>query len=141
MKKHLFAVFAAAALVAGCSTTHTTMYRDVPVASDATGGDVVVNTNAKIPFVQNGGIRDWRTDNDHELYVQSGDRRWYRVELMSPCVGLEYAKGVRFLPSDSAGTFDRFSWIVANGQRCKVQSVEAIANVPYVRNHPRPYRS
>ncbi len=91
---------------------------------------------ARIPFVQYGGIRDWRTDRDDSLFVQDGSRRWYRVELMGPCAGLEFTDRVRFLPSDGAGTFDRFSWISAGGARCKVQSVQQIRGVPSVRNHP-----
>jgi hypothetical protein len=98
----------------------------------------ITQSDARIPFVQYGGIRDWRTANDREIYIQSADRRWYRAELMGPCIGLEYANGVRFLPSDSAGTFDRFSWIVANGQRCKVQSLAQLSGEPAVPNHPRP---
>ena len=93
---------------------------------------------ARIPFVQYGGIRDWRTGHDDELFVQGRDRRWYHVALMGPCNGLEFANGVRFMPSDSAGTFDRFSWIQTSDQRCKVQSVTAIRGEPYVPNHPRP---
>lgn len=93
---------------------------------------------ARIPFVQHGGIRDWRTDRDDSLFVQDSGRHWYRVSLMGPCNGLDFASGVRFLPSDYAGTFDRFSWIVANGQRCKVQSVQQIPGEPDVRNHPHP---
>lgn len=91
---------------------------------------------ARIPFVQYGGIRDWRADRDDVLFVQDGYRRWYKVDLMGPCVGLEFANRVRFLPSDGAGTFDRFSWINADGERCKVQSVQQIRGVPSVRNHP-----
>jgi hypothetical protein len=135
MRATRLAALAVGAILAGCSTTETTTY---PETTTASAGDVVVNTNARIPFVQYGGIRDWRTDNDRELYAQGSDRRWYRVELMGPCTGLEFANGVRFLPSDSAGTFDRFSWIVANGQRCKVDRVEALQSEPTVANHPRP---
>ena len=91
---------------------------------------------ARIPFVQHGGIRDWRADRDDVLFVQDGYRRWYQVDLMGPCTGLEFANRVRFLPSDGAGTFDRFSWINADGERCKVQSVQQIRGTPSVRNHP-----
>jgi hypothetical protein len=141
MKATILGALAIGAFLAGCSTTETT-YVDRPVASAATGGDMVVNPNAQIPFVQYGGIRDWRTENDHELYAQASDRRWYKVELLGPCIGLEFANGVRFLPSDSAGTFDRFSSIVVDGQRCKVDRVEALQGEPDVANHPHPrYRS
>ena len=96
------------------------------------------HSEARIPFVQYGGIRDWRTANDREIFIQDSGRHWYRAELMGPCNGLAFASGVRFMPSDSAGTFDRFSWIVAGGERCKVQSVQRIAGEPDVPNHPHP---
>lgn len=82
---------------------------------------------AQIRFVQYGGVYDYHAVSDRLLYVQSRDRRWYEVTLFAPCIGLEYALGVRFLPSDGAGTFDRFSNIAFRGQRCKVESVKEAA--------------
>lgn len=82
---------------------------------------------AQIRFVQHGGVYDYHAVSDRVLYAQSRDRRWYEVTLFAPCVGLEYALGIRFLPSDGAGTFDRFSNIAFRGQRCKVESVKEVA--------------
>jgi len=96
------------------------------------------SNEAKIRFLQHGGIRDWRTDNDRELFIQDASRLWYRAELSWPCTGLAFASGVKFLPSDGAGTFDRFSYIIANGERCKVQSLTRLPSEPNVRNHPSP---
>ncbi|MBX7199545.1 MAG: hypothetical protein K1X51_09220 [Rhodospirillaceae bacterium] len=127
MKNTLFATLAAAVMAGGFAVTATPAAAQNMRASEA-----------RIPFVQYGGIRDWRTDRDDSLFVQDGYRHWYRVQLMGPCVGLEFASRVRFLPSDGAGTFDRFSWINADGARCKVQSVQQIRGEPDVRNHPRP---
>lgn len=124
MKKSILAALAAALVVGGFAAS-------APAPAQAQGV-----REARIPFVQYGGIRDWRTDRDDELFVQDSGRRWYHVELMGPCVGLEFANRVRFLPSDGAGTFDRFSWISADGERCKVQSVTPVRGVPNVRNHP-----
>jgi len=81
---------------------------------------------AHINFVQNRGIYDYHAISDRLLYVQSRDRNWYQVTMFAPCIGLPYTNGVRFLPSDGAGTFDRFSSIAFRGQRCKVESVKAI---------------
>ena len=108
------------------------------MAGSLTASAAVSPRESRIPFVQYGGIRDWRTASDDELFIQDSGRRWYHVALMGPCTGLSFASGVRFLPSDSAGTFDRFSWIAANGERCKVQSVERIPGEPDVPNPPRP---
>lgn len=81
---------------------------------------------AQIRFVQYGTVDSWHADTDRLLYVQGRDRQWYRVDLFSPCFGLEYASGIRFIPSDGAGTFDRFSHVAIRGQRCKVESVKRI---------------
>lgn len=128
MKKTLVATLLAAVTVGGFAAS---------VAAPAAAQSMRAR-EARIPFVQYGGIRDWRADRDDVLFVQDGYRRWYRVELMGPCVGLDFANRVRFLPSDGAGTFDRFSWISAGGERCKVQSVQQIRGEPDVRNHPHP---
>jgi len=82
---------------------------------------------ARINFVQYNGIRDYHAVSDRLLYVQSRDRNWYQVDLFAPCTGLEFAMGVRFRPSDGAGTFDRFSSIDMRGQSCKVRSVKRVA--------------
>ena len=82
--------------------------------------------------MQHGAINSWHADTDTLLYVEGRDRQWYRVDLLAPCSGLEFASGVRLLPSDGAGTFDRFSYIGIRGQRCKVESVKKIA--PPIRN-------
>jgi hypothetical protein len=49
-------------------------------------------------------------------------RRWYRVELMRPCVGLPYAYSIHF-QTRGTGRFDRYSAIGYQGQRCPVRSV------------------
>jgi hypothetical protein len=81
---------------------------------------------AQIRFVQHRGIHDYHAVSDRLLYVQSRDRRWYQVKMFAPCMGLEYAHGLRFLPSDGAGTFDRSSDIAIRDQRCKVESVKEV---------------
>jgi hypothetical protein len=126
MKKSILAKIGAAALTAGVALM------------SSTAGAAPRQGEARIPFVQYGGIRDWRTANNQEIFIQDSGRHWYRASLMGPCNGLEFASGVRFLPSDSAGTFDRFSTIVADGQRCKVESVVHLRGEPDVSNHPHP---
>ena len=46
---------------------------------------------ASIPFVNHGGIQDWRSTDDHTLYVQSQGGRWYVAKTMGPCQGLNTA--------------------------------------------------
>lgn len=79
---------------------------------------------ARIPFVQYRTIRDWHADNDRQLFLQTTGRQWYQVDLVGPCIGLEYANGIRLDPKDPAGSFDRFSVVILKGQRCQVASVK-----------------
>src|SRR5690606_7205249 len=43
---------------------------------------------ARIPFVNHGGIRDWRAADGDTIYIQDRARRWYRAELMHRAPGL-----------------------------------------------------
>ncbi len=116
--RKIAALFGMGFLLAGCAGggypyTFETAAADAP--------------EAHIRFVQHGGIYDYHAVNDRLLYVQSRARDWYQVTLFSPCIGIEYANALRFLPSDGAGTFDRFSYVAMRGQRCKVESVKPVA--------------
>ncbi len=84
---------------------------------------------ASIRFADHGGIHDYKPVNDELLYVQSRDRSWYRVQLVGPCNGLNFALGIRFEPEPD-GTFTRFSHVRVDGQRCPVHSVVAIPGKP-----------
>jgi len=79
---------------------------------------------ASIPFVGSGSIRNWRPLDRDTLYVQDVHRRWYRAELIGPCIDLPYAETIGF---DVRGTnrFDRFSSVIVRGQHCAVSSVVA----------------
>lgn len=94
---------------------------------------------ARIPFVQYRTIRDWHADNDRQLFLQTTGRQWYQVDLFGPCIGLEFANGIRLDPKDPSGSFDRFSVIVLKGQRCQVASVKK-APAPVRVDKPRAAR-
>jgi hypothetical protein len=79
---------------------------------------------ARIPFANLGGIRDWRAIDDHTLYVQGRGEKWYRVELLGPCTGLPFEHAIGFV-AEPLGSFDRFSSIVVEGRECPVSSVTA----------------
>ena len=85
--------------------------------------------NASIHFADHGGIYDYKPVNDQLLYVQSRDRSWYRVELLAPCSGLNFALGIGFEPEPN-GDFTRFSHVRVNGERCPVASMVAIEGRP-----------
>lgn len=84
---------------------------------------------ASIAFANNGGIRDWRDDGEQAVYIQDRYMRWYRATLMRRSFDLPTALAIGFDtgPSDR---FDRFSWIVVDGQRYAVQSFVRIEGKP-----------
>ena len=77
---------------------------------------------ASIPFVNHGGIRDWRAVDNDTLYVQDRRRNWYRAELLGPCLDLPWAHAIGF-ETRGVDRFDRFSDVRVRGQRCAVQSL------------------
>ncbi|MBB3357366.1 MULTISPECIES: DUF6491 family protein [unclassified Novosphingobium] len=84
---------------------------------------------ASIPFVNHGGIRDWRAQGDSTLYVQDQSGQWYRASLMGPAFDLPFAQAIGF---DARGTdtFDRFASVVVRGQSYPVQSLVKVAGPP-----------
>ncbi len=113
MRVFLTSIAAAAVLLGGCGTTRYEFQQ-------AAAGE----PEARIPFVQYRTVRDWHADNDHQLFLQTTGRQWYQVDLLGPCIGLEFANGIRLDPKDPAGSFDRFSVVILKGQRCQVSSVK-----------------
>ena len=130
-KMNRFALSAALLLITGCAGESHYAFQDP--AGDA--------PETKIPFVQYRGIRDWQAQSDRVLYAQGSDYQWYQVSLFGPCLDLEFANGVKFIPSDGAGDFDRFSSIATEGKTCKVASVKKVAPPTRVKGAKTPARS
>jgi len=84
---------------------------------------------ARIPFVNNGGIRDWRADDSDTLYVQDRHRQWYKATLMHRAIGLPFVQAIGF-ETRGINSFDRFSSIVVEGQRIPVQSLVRVDAPP-----------
>ena len=93
-------------------------------------------TEARIPFANNGGIRDWRAIDGDTLYVQDRARRWYRAELMHRAHGLPFAWAIGF-ETRGVDSFDRFSSVVIDGQRVPVRSLVRIDGAPPKRERVR----
>jgi len=87
------------------------------------------SAEARIPFVNNGGIRDWRAEGRDTLYVQDRLRRWYKATLMHPATGLPFAQAIGF-ETRGIDSFDRFSTVVVDGQRIPVQSLVRVEAPP-----------
>jgi hypothetical protein len=87
-------------------------------------------TDASIPFANNGGIDDWRAENDRTLYVKGRtDRQWFKAELLSDCIGLNFADRIAFEP-DASGSLTKFSAIVVEGRKCPFTSFEKVDGPP-----------
>lgn len=89
----------------------------------------VAPKDAAIHFADNGGIFDYHAVNNHQLYIQSRDRTWYKAELIGPCDGLEFATAIGF-KAEPNGDFTKFGDVVVNGRSCKVASLVAIEGKP-----------
>jgi hypothetical protein len=95
--------------------------------------------DARIPFANNGGIRDWRSHDKDVLYVQDRQQTWYKATLMAPAFDLDSAQAIGF-DTGPTDTFDRFSTVVVRGQRYAVQSLVRIEGKPPTRKEARAAR-
>lgn len=77
---------------------------------------------ARIPFVNHGGIRNWHAEDRDTLYIEGSNRQWYKAELMGNCIDLDFAHSIGF-KTGPTGTFDRFSTIITGEDRCPVKSL------------------
>jgi hypothetical protein len=82
-----------------------------------------------IPFVAHHGILDWKVADRTTLYIQSRDRKWYRATVFGDCRNLSFATQIGF-DTGAYDAFDRTSTIIAEGQRCSVESVVASGPPP-----------
>lgn len=88
---------------------------------------------ASIPFVNHGGIRNWRADGRDAVYVQDVSGKWYRATLMGNCTDLPFAEAVGF-DAGAIGRLDKFSSVIVRGQRCPFTSFVASAPPPSKKN-------
>ncbi|HEY7811407.1 MAG TPA: DUF6491 family protein [Allosphingosinicella sp.] len=117
-------IWLAAALLsasAGCATPE--------LAPPATGPE------SYIPYANRDGIGEWRVAGDDGLYIRALTGGWYLVRTMGLCTGLKSAIGLGFEAS-FGGKLDRYSTIIAEGQRCPIQSVTRWEGDPPRRRSP-----
>lgn len=77
---------------------------------------------ATIPFVDLGGVRDWRADGTRGVWIQDAHRQWYHASLMQPAFDLPFAEHIGFA-TGPVPTLDRFSSIVVHGQSYPLASL------------------
>ncbi len=84
-------------------------------ATAATPSPAKPDRQATIPFVNLGGIQDWRADGTKGLWIEDAHRQWYHATLMSPAFDLPFVEHLGF-DTGPIATLDRFSSIVVHGQ-------------------------
>jgi hypothetical protein len=90
---------------------------------------VPAEQEAKIPFANTTGVRDWRADGDSTIYFQDNRRQWYKATLFSPAPDLSFATAVG-IDTGPMGTLDRFSKIRIRGESYALQSFVKVAGPP-----------
>ncbi|HEY8605288.1 DUF6491 family protein [Tsuneonella suprasediminis] len=89
----------------------------------------VAEQEAKIPFANTTGIRDWRAEGDSTIYFQDRRRQWYKATLFSPAPDLPFATAVG-IDTGPMGTLDRFSKIRIRGESYALQSFVKVDGPP-----------
>ena len=77
---------------------------------------------ARIPYAGSDGIVEWKVAAPDALWVRSMMGGWYLVRTMAPCPRLRTANTLGFIPSPG-DRLDRYSAILADGERCQLTSV------------------
>ncbi len=103
----------ALALAAGCATT--------PSPNEPPPGP-----GAVVHFADLGGIRNWRADGNDAILIEGRRGQWYRATFFSPCPEVRFATTIAFV-TDATGSLDKFSSIIARGDRCYFRDLERVA--------------
>ena len=90
----------------------------------------------RIPFLHLRSMRTFRVVDDETIYVQASGRRWYRVRTIGPCRNLRFARRIG-VDTGGSPTFDRFSVLVVDDDRCQVSSVVRADGPPPRRKRSR----
>jgi len=82
-----------------------------------------------IPFANNGGVWDWRSEGDSVVYFQDPQKHWYKAELMAPAHDLPF---VQYIGIDAGvgGRLDKFGGIYVHGQKYAFKSFQQIEGAP-----------
>lgn len=87
-----------------------------------------------IPFVDLGGIEDWRAVGDEAILIKARNDEWYHASFFSRCMGLNYSTAVGFV-TQPAGSLDKFSSILVDGERCWFKDLTRISESELEKYH------
>lgn len=88
-----------------------------------------LGVNARIPFADANGIRNFKPDGRDAIYIQDQRRRWYRGEFIGPCSDLPFATAIGF-ETRGTGSLDKFSRILVRGRSCQLNKLVTSAPPP-----------
>jgi hypothetical protein len=77
---------------------------------------------ARIPFANNGGIRNFEANGDRGIWIEDRQSRWYYARLIGPCQNLSHANGLAFDTRGSA-TLDKFGGVIVGREFCQFESL------------------
>ncbi|MEN7536630.1 DUF6491 family protein [Aurantiacibacter flavus] len=90
---------------------------------------VAEQPEARINFVNHGGIRNWHAEDRDTLYIQDRRRNWYKAELMIPSHELPFAWAIGF-DTGPIDRLDKFSQIVVDGRSYPIASLTQVDGLP-----------
>lgn len=83
--------------------------------------------NVAIPFVENGGIKSWRSGGENAILIEARSGRWYRGEFRTDCPEVRASETVGFI-SSPAGVLDHFSSVVVSDRLCRLRTLTDAPN-------------
>jgi hypothetical protein len=118
MRLPLFLALALAAAPAAFAETPKEAEKAAPIYK-------VLKQDASI-FAANRRVDNYWQGEDGSLILRAGVGEWYRVELWQPCKSdLRWEQAVGLRPNPT-GSFDKFSAVIVDGNRCAVERVDKI---------------
>lgn len=85
---------------------------------------VLTGPEGSIPFANSGGIYDFHVEDEQGLWVQARGGQWYYGKFFSPCIGIQFAITLGFMPGKGTGSFDRWSSVVSHDSgKCNLTSL------------------
>ena len=102
--------------------TLATLGAAVAASVPAAAREPAIGEEASIPFVSIDSIRNCRAIDRDTIYFEDRRRRWYRGEVIGPCLNLPFAQAIGV---DTRGTnrLDRFSTVLVRGDRYQLTSL------------------
>lgn len=92
--------------------------------------------DARIPFADSHGIRDYQPDGEEAMWIEDMRGRWYRAEFLGPCRDLPYSHAIAFVTRGN-GTLDKFGAVLVEGRRCQLNSLKTAAQPPGKGRQPK----